>query len=74
MPYEKVGDQEPVCIADEVPFEIPETWEWVRLPEFVNYVFSFCAIYCTLSDRAISVRREVCAVSRINADHGQSPP
>ena len=41
MPYEKVGDQEPVCIADEVPFEIPETWEWVRLPEFVNYVFFF---------------------------------
>ena len=41
MPYEKVGDQESVCIADEVPFEIPETWEWVRLPEFVNYVFFF---------------------------------
>ena len=41
MLYEKVGDQESVCIADEVPFEIPETWEWVRLPEFVNYVFFF---------------------------------
>ena len=22
---------EPVCIADEVPFDIPESWEWVRL-------------------------------------------
>ena len=32
-PYEKIGDNEPVCIADEVPFEIPETWEWVRLNE-----------------------------------------
>ncbi|MCC8135991.1 MAG: restriction endonuclease subunit S, partial [Ruminococcus sp.] len=21
----------PVCIADEVPFEIPDSWEWVRL-------------------------------------------
>ena len=31
MPYEKVGKNEPVCIADEVPFEIPESWEWVRL-------------------------------------------
>ena len=27
MPYEKVGKNEPVCIADEVPFEIPESWE-----------------------------------------------
>ena len=31
LPYEKVGKNEPVCIADEVPFEIPESWEWVRL-------------------------------------------
>ena len=31
MPYEKVGKNKPVCIADEVPFEIPDTWEWVRL-------------------------------------------
>ena len=31
MPYEKVGKNESVCIADEVPFEIPESWEWVRL-------------------------------------------
>ena len=31
IPYEKVGDNEPVSIADEVPFEIPESWEWVRL-------------------------------------------
>ena len=31
MPYEKVGKNETVCIADEVPFDIPESWEWVRL-------------------------------------------
>ena len=30
-PYEKVGKNEPVSIADEVPFEIPESWEWVTL-------------------------------------------
>lgn len=37
MPYEKVWGQEPVCIADEVPFEIPETWEWVRLGEVFQH-------------------------------------
>ncbi len=31
LPYEKVGKVEPVCIADEVPFEIPDSWEWVKL-------------------------------------------
>ena len=31
LPYEKVGNNEPVCIADEVPFEIPDSWEWARL-------------------------------------------
>ena len=33
MPYEKIGKNDPVCIADEVPFEIPESWEWVRLKD-----------------------------------------
>ena len=33
LPYEKVGKNEPVCIADEVPFEIPESWEWCRIGE-----------------------------------------
>ena len=31
LPYEKIGKNERVCIADDVPFEIPESWEWVRL-------------------------------------------
>ena len=35
LPYEKVGKNEPVCIADEVPFDIPESWEWVRLKDLV---------------------------------------
>ena len=34
MPYEKIGKNEPVCIADEVPFEIPESWEWVKVKTF----------------------------------------
>ena len=37
LPYEKVGKNEPVCIADEVPFDIPETWEWVRLGEIYQH-------------------------------------
>lgn len=28
--YEKIGD-EIRCIDEEIPFEIPDTWEWVRL-------------------------------------------
>ena len=36
LPYEKVGKNEPVCIADEVPFEIPDSWEWVRLGTVFN--------------------------------------
>jgi len=35
IPYEKVGKNEPVSIVDEVPFEIPENWEWVRLGTLV---------------------------------------
>ena len=31
LPYEKVGKNEPVCIADEVPLDIPESWEWTRI-------------------------------------------
>ena len=33
LPYEKVGKNKPVCIADEVPFDIPESWEWVTLKQ-----------------------------------------
>lgn len=38
LPYEKVGKNEPVCIADEVPFEIPASWMWVRLKNISNVV------------------------------------
>ena len=43
MPYEKVGKNEPVCIADEVPFDIPDSWEWARwgaIAESIQYGFN----------------------------------
>ena len=38
LPYEKVGKNEPVCIADEIPFDIPESWEWVRISSLGSIV------------------------------------
>ena len=29
--YEKFADGKVVCVDDEIPFEIPATWEWCRL-------------------------------------------
>jgi len=34
--YEKRGKTER-CIDDEIPFEIPESWAWVRLGEICNF-------------------------------------
>ncbi len=35
-PYEKIGD-EVRSLADEVPFDIPDSWEWVRLGNILSY-------------------------------------
>ena len=35
--YEKFADGKVVCIDDEIPFEIPLTWAWVRL-NFVSII------------------------------------
>ena len=47
LPYEKVGKNEPVCIADEVPFDIPDSWEWVRIGtiEEINLGFTYRPTY-----------------------------
>ncbi len=47
--YEKRVDaggreSEPVCIDDEVPFEIPEGWEWARLTSVVPIQYGFPAV------------------------------
>lgn len=34
--YERIGKNEPVCIDEELPFEIPETWEWARLGSIIS--------------------------------------
>ncbi len=35
--YEKFADGTVKCIDDEIPFDIPITWEWVRLNELALY-------------------------------------
>lgn len=36
--YEKFADGKVVCIDDEIPFEIPESWSFVRLGVICNYL------------------------------------
>ena len=35
--YEKIGSQV-TCIDDEIPFEIPTSWAWVRLEQLCTYI------------------------------------
>ena len=37
LPYEKTG-KETRCIADEIPFEIPDSWAWVCLEQICEYI------------------------------------
>lgn len=34
--YEKIGNAEPICIDDEIPFEIPDNWEWTRIKNILT--------------------------------------
>ena len=36
--YEKIGKKEYICIDDEIPFEIPESWEWTRIKNISEFV------------------------------------
>ena len=35
--YEKFSDGTVKCIEDEIPFELPDNWEWVRLGAICHY-------------------------------------
>ena len=35
--YEKRGSEE-VCIDEELPFEIPDNWEWVKLSDLTQFI------------------------------------
>ena len=37
--YESINGGEPTCIDDDIPFEIPDSWEWCRLAA-LSYVVS----------------------------------
>ena len=34
----KGRESEPVCIDDEIPFDIPDSWEWARLGTVTTYI------------------------------------
>ena len=36
--YEKFADGTVKCIDDEIPFEIPESWEWCRLGSIISLI------------------------------------
>ena len=63
MPYEKAGN-EVRCIAEEVPFEIPDSWEWVRLNESVLYTTDYVAngSFATLRENVKNYKTENYAI------------
>ena len=51
-PYEKIGD-EVRSLADEVPFDIPNSWEWVRLGNISSYAGAKQKVNATSADPSI---------------------
>ena len=51
-PYEKIGD-EVWSLADEVPFDIPDSWEWVRLGNISSYAETKQKVNATSADPSI---------------------
>ena len=51
-PYEKIGD-EVRSLADEVPFDIPDSWEWVRLGTISSYAETKQKINAASADPSI---------------------
>lgn len=38
--YEKIGDGDPFCIDDELPFELPDGWSWTRTKSILATLLS----------------------------------
>ena len=58
--YEKVGKNEPVSIEEELPFEIPNSWEWCRLGDIFSTRSGLSykkAVLNTKSDKMIRILR-----------------
>ena len=36
--YEKFADGRVVCIDDDIPFEIPQSWEWARMQSVLTFI------------------------------------
>ena len=51
-PYEKIGD-EVRSLANEVPFDIPDSWEWVRLGNISSYAETKQKVNATSADPSI---------------------
>ena len=49
-----------VCIDDEIPFDIPETWEWCRLPEICSLLSRGKSPKYLDSDRRFPVFAQKC--------------
>ena len=50
--YEKFVDGRIVCIDDEIPFQIPQSWEWIRLGSIVDFSKSGSVKSSIISDDA----------------------
>ena len=50
--YENVGGVER-CIEDEIPFDVPESWVWVRLGEISSYANTKRKINASEADKSI---------------------
>ncbi len=60
LPYKSRDNSNPVCIAEQLPFDIPETWEWARLGDVSIYIqrgkspkYSNTAQYPVISQKCI---------------------
>lgn len=62
LPYEKIGDRESVCIADEVPFNFPNSWEIARLStvcQLVDGERTLGALYPVLDAKFLRAKGDV---------------